>query len=168
MGKSLAFKPRHWQRVSSCQWKNREPQFVQKLDNTAVPATKLMGACVIHGCNSMDKGTILVVRVDRGLLLLVDSSDTGGGVVVPKLTEKVGVTEKDFFITSPVNKKYIGMLSLSLGTHPQRGLLYLVCLPVCLPVTLSSGTTGYAVAIQQYQQLQHYKDIKTNVAFFLK
>ena len=37
----------------------------------------------------------------RGLFLLVDSSDTGGGVVVPKLTEK------DFFITSPVNKKYI-------------------------------------------------------------
>ena len=43
----------------------------------------------------------------RGLFLLVNSSDTGGGVVRPKLTEKVGVTEKDFFITSPVNKKYI-------------------------------------------------------------
>ena len=39
---------------------------------------------------------------------------------------------------------------------------------VCPSVTLSSGTTGYAAAIQRYQQLQRYKDMKMNVAFFLK
>ena len=85
MGKSLAFKPRHWQRVSSCQWKNRqnlEPQCVQKLDNTAVPATKLMGACVIHGCNSIGEGTILVVRVDVAL--------TTEGTVVPVFVASCG------------------------------------------------------------------------------
>ena len=76
------FKPRHWQRVSSCQWKNREQQFVQKLDNTAVPATKLMGACVIHGCNSMDEGTILVVRVDV--------ATTTEGTVVPVFVASCG------------------------------------------------------------------------------
>ena len=82
VGKSLAFKPRHWQRVSSCQWKNREPQFVQKLDNTAVPATKLMGACVIHGCNSIGEGTILVVRVDV--------ASTTEGTVVPVFVASCG------------------------------------------------------------------------------
>ena len=35
----------------------------------------------------------------------------------------------------------------------------------CLSVTLNSGTTDYVAAIQGYQQLQCYKDMKINMAF---
>ena len=54
--------------------------------------------------------------------------------------------------------------------HAQRGLQYLVCVSVCLSLSVYdySRTTGYEVAYERYQQLQCYKGKKINVAIFLK
>ena len=43
-----------------------------------------------------------------------------------------------------------------------------VCLSVCLSVYDYSRTTGYEAAYKQYQHLQCYKGMKTNVAILLK
>ena len=43
-----------------------------------------------------------------------------------------------------------------------------LCVCVCLSVDDYSRTTGYEAPYEQYQQLQCYKGMKTNVAILLK
>ena len=52
--------------------------------------------------------------------------------------------------------------------YSSRSVCLSVCLFVCLFVSDYSRTTGYEVAYERYQQLQCYKDKKTNVAISLK
>ena len=49
------------------------------------------------------------------------------------------------------------------GTHEDRGLQY-----VRLSAYDYSGTTGYEVAYERYQQLQGYESMKTKKAILLK
>ena len=72
----------------------------------------------------------------RGLFLLVESSDTGGGVVVPKLTEKVGVTEKDFTDHLSIKKIHYELVCFHYPSVHMRSKDYCTWF-VCVSVYLS-------------------------------